>query len=103
MRAVDLIRRKRDGGELTADEIRFLVGGIASREVPEYQWSALTMAILWRGMTPAETAALVEAMLHSGTVIDLSDLMLPPDRSGPILTGHAPDLPRPIRTGPDRS
>jgi pyrimidine-nucleoside phosphorylase len=74
MRAVDLIRRKRDGGELTADEIRFLVGGIASHEVPDYQWSALTMAILWRGMTPRETAALVEAMLHSGTVIDLSDI-----------------------------
>jgi pyrimidine-nucleoside phosphorylase/thymidine phosphorylase len=74
MRAVDLIRRKRDGGELTADEIRFLVGGIATREVPEYQWSAMTMAILWRGMTPRETAALVDAMLHSGTVIDLSDI-----------------------------
>jgi pyrimidine-nucleoside phosphorylase/thymidine phosphorylase len=74
MRAVDLIRRKRDGGELTADEIRFMVGGIASREVPEYQWSAMTMAILWRGMTPREAAALVEAMLHSGTVIDLSDI-----------------------------
>ena len=74
MRAVDLIRRKRDGGELTADEIRFMVGGIASREVPEYQWSAMTMAILWRGMTPRETAALVDAMLHSGTVIDLSDI-----------------------------
>jgi pyrimidine-nucleoside phosphorylase/thymidine phosphorylase len=74
MRAVDLIRRKRDGGELTADEIRFLVGGIATREVPDYQWSALTMAILWRGMTSRETAALVGAMLHSGTVIDLGDI-----------------------------
>jgi pyrimidine-nucleoside phosphorylase/thymidine phosphorylase len=74
MRAVDLIRRKRDGGELSADEIRFLVGGIATGEVPNYQWSALTMAILWRGMTPRETAALVDAMLHSGTVLDLSDI-----------------------------
>ncbi len=74
MRAVDLIRRKRDGGELTADEIRFLIQGIATGEVPDYQWSALTMAILWRGMTPVETAALVDAMLHSGTVIDLSDI-----------------------------
>ena len=74
MRAVDLIRRKRDGGELTADEIRFLVGGIATGEVPNYQWSAMTMAILWRGMTPRETAALVDAMLHSGTVLDLSDI-----------------------------
>jgi pyrimidine-nucleoside phosphorylase len=74
MRAVDLIRRKRDGGELSADEIRFLVGGIATGEVPNYQWSAMTMAILWRGMTPRETAALVDAMLHSGTVLDLSDI-----------------------------
>ncbi|MFM7109248.1 MAG: thymidine phosphorylase [Planctomycetaceae bacterium] len=74
MRAVDLIRRKRDGGALAADEIRFLVGGIATGAVPDYQWAALAMAILWRGMTPAETAALVDAMLHSGTAIDLSDI-----------------------------
>lgn len=74
MRAVDLIRRKRDGGALSSDEIAFLVGGIASGEVPEYQWAALLMAIVWRGMDPAETAALVAAMLHSGTVIDLSDI-----------------------------
>ena len=74
MRAVDLIRRKRDGGALSSDEIGFLVGGIASGEVPEYQWAALLMAIVWRGMDPAETAALVAAMLHSGTVIDLSDI-----------------------------
>ena len=74
MRAVDLIRRKRDGGPLAPEEIRFLVDGIGSGGVPEYQWSALCMAILWRGMTPEETAALVEAMLHSGTVIDLADI-----------------------------
>ncbi|MEI7781487.1 MAG: thymidine phosphorylase [Planctomycetota bacterium] len=54
--------------------MRFLVGGIATGEVPDYQWSALTMAILWRGMSPRETAALVDAMLHSGTVIDLADI-----------------------------
>jgi pyrimidine-nucleoside phosphorylase/thymidine phosphorylase len=74
MRAVDLIRRKRDGGELSAAEIRFLVDGIGSRQVPDYQWSALCMAILWRGMTPQETANLVDAMLHSGTVVDLADI-----------------------------
>lgn len=74
MRAVDLIRRKRDGAALTAPEIRFLVDGIGSGAVPDYQWSALCMAILWRGMTPGETAALVDAMLHSGTVIDLADI-----------------------------
>lgn len=74
MRAVDLIRRKRDGGELSPAEIGFLVAGLADGVVPTYQWAALAMAILWRGMTPAETAALVEAMLHSGTVLDLSEI-----------------------------
>lgn len=74
MRAVDLIRRKRDGGDLTAAEIGFLVGGIATGAVPDYQWAALCMAILWRGMSRAETAALVDAMLHSGTALDLSDI-----------------------------
>jgi len=74
MRAVDLIRRKRDGGELSAAEIEFLVGGIAAGTVPDYQWAALLMAVVWRGMTPPETAALVGAMLHSGEVLDLSDI-----------------------------
>jgi pyrimidine-nucleoside phosphorylase len=74
MRAVDLIRRKRDGGELSAAEITFLVEGLTDGVVPTYQWAALAMAILWRGMTAAETAALVEAMLHTGTVLDLSDI-----------------------------
>ena len=74
MRAVDLIRRKRDGGELSAAEIKFLVEGLTDGIVPTYQWAALAMAILWRGMTATETAALVDAMLHSGTVLDLSDI-----------------------------
>jgi pyrimidine-nucleoside phosphorylase len=74
MRAVDLIRRKREGGALAAAEIRFLVDGIASGAVPDYQWAALLMAVVWRGMTAAETGALVDAMLHSGTRVDLSDI-----------------------------
>ena len=74
MRAVDLIRRKRDGGELSRAEIEFLVEGLTDGIVPTYQWAALAMAIVWRGMTAAETAALVEAMLHTGTVLDLSDI-----------------------------
>lgn len=49
-----------------------MVGGIATGEAADYQWSALLMAILWRGMTAAETAALTDAMIHSGTVVDLS-------------------------------
>ncbi|MFM7075159.1 MAG: thymidine phosphorylase, partial [Planctomycetaceae bacterium] len=83
MRAVDLIRRKRDGGTLAAEEIRFLVAGLVSGDVPDYQWSALAMAILWRGMSADETASLVDAMLHSGTVIDLSDI------PGPKVDKHA--------------
>lgn len=74
MRAVDLIQRKRDGGRLTAAEISFLVQGLATGEVPDYQWAALLMAILWRGLDDEETAALVDTMLHSGVVIDLAEI-----------------------------
>ncbi|NBW96111.1 MAG: thymidine phosphorylase [Planctomycetia bacterium] len=74
MRAVDLIRKKRDGGSFTAAEIGFLVEGIATGTVPDYQWAALLMAVVWRGMQPDETAALVDAMLHSGSVVDLGDI-----------------------------
>jgi pyrimidine-nucleoside phosphorylase/thymidine phosphorylase len=74
MRAVDLLRKKRDGHPLTTDEIAWLVHGLATGEVADYQWSALLMAILWRGMDAAETAALTDAMLRSGTIVDLSSI-----------------------------
>jgi len=74
MRAVDLIRGKRDGERLSAAEIGWLVGGIATGDVPDYQWAALLMAIVCRGMDADETVALVQAMLHSGTVVDLADI-----------------------------
>ena len=74
MRAVDIIRKKRDAGELSREEIEFLVQGATHGTVPDYQIAAWLMAVLWRGMTPAEAAALTEAMLHSGQVIDFSDI-----------------------------
>jgi pyrimidine-nucleoside phosphorylase len=72
MRAVDLIRKKRDGHELDPSEIAWMVAGIASGEVHDYQWSALLMAVLWRGMSGDETAALTDAMTRSGSIVDLS-------------------------------
>jgi pyrimidine-nucleoside phosphorylase len=74
MRAVDLIRKKRDGGELTREEITYLVEGAARGTVPDYQLAAWLMAIVCRGMTRAETAWLTEAMLRSGDVMDFSAL-----------------------------
>lgn len=67
-----LIERKRDGGELTADEIRQVIQAFTSGEMPDYQMSALAMAILLKGMTTAETAALTEAMLLSGRSLQWS-------------------------------
>lgn len=74
MRAIDLIRRKRDSGELSSPEIRFLVDAYTRGEVPDYQMSAWLMAVVTRGMSRAETAALTEAMLRSGQMLDFSDL-----------------------------
>lgn len=72
MRAVDLIREKRDGGELSRAQIDWLVAGRSSGEVADYQWSALLMAIVWRGMNPRETSDLTRAMIESGQTLDLS-------------------------------
>jgi pyrimidine-nucleoside phosphorylase/thymidine phosphorylase len=72
MRAVDIIRKKRDGEALTPGEIAAMVSGSATGEVADYQWAALLMAILWRGMNAQETAALTDAMIRSGRIIDLS-------------------------------
>jgi pyrimidine-nucleoside phosphorylase/thymidine phosphorylase len=74
VRAVDLIQRKRDGAELGREEIDFFVRGYARGEVPDYQASALAMAVFFRGMTPAEIVALTESMMRTGEVLDLSDL-----------------------------
>ncbi len=74
MRPLDLIRRKRDGGELSSDEIQFLVRAYTNDEIPDYQMAAWLMAVLIRGMTGPELSALTGAMLHSGEVLDLSDI-----------------------------
>ena len=74
MRAVDLIRKKRDGGSLAAHEIGFLVDGYTRGRIPDYQLAAFCMAVFYRGMDDAETAALTGAMLRSGQVLDLSDV-----------------------------
>ncbi len=74
MRAVDLIRKKRDGGELTPDEIAAFVQAASHGTWPDYQLSALLMAICIRGMTDPETAHLTRAMTDSGVRVDLSNL-----------------------------
>ncbi len=74
MRVVDLIRRKRDSGEHTREEIEHLVQGYTRGDIPDYQMAAWLMAVLLRGMTRAELAALTQTMLHSGQVLDFSDL-----------------------------
>jgi pyrimidine-nucleoside phosphorylase len=75
MRAVDIIGRKRDKGELTRDEIEFFIKGFVSGEVADYQASAFAMAVLLNGMTPRETTDLTLAMAHSGQMLDLSDVV----------------------------
>jgi len=73
-RVVDLIRRKRDGGALSDAEIGYLVDAYTRGDVPDYQVAAWLMAVVLRGMTREETAALTHSMLHSGEVLDLNFL-----------------------------
>ncbi|MGE0127850.1 MAG: thymidine phosphorylase [Blastocatellales bacterium] len=77
MRPQDLIEKKRDGQELTRDEIAFLVRGYTRDEIPDYQMAAWLMASFLNGMSDAETQALVEEMLHSGVVLTHDHIPLP--------------------------
>lgn len=72
MRMYDIIAKKRDGGTLSDGEIRFFVEGVTSGDIPDYEISALLMAMFIRGMDSRETATLTDAMAHSGDTVDLS-------------------------------
>ena len=74
MRAYDIIRKKRNGQELSREEISFIVDRHTRGEIPDYQAAAFLMAVFLRGMTPRETTDLTELMLHSGEVLDFSTL-----------------------------
>jgi thymidine phosphorylase len=81
----ELIRKKRDGGELSEPELEFLVAGIADGSVTDAQVGALAMAIVLRGMTRDERIALAGAMTRTGEVLDWSDA----DLHGPVLDKHS--------------
>ena len=72
MLMTDLITKKRDGGELSTEEIRFMIDGYVRGEIAEYQMSAMCMAIFFRGMSDRETLDMTTAMMYSGDVVDLS-------------------------------
>ncbi len=72
MRVYDLIQKKKNGEELTPAELDFLVQGYTNGTIPDYQMSAFAMAVYFQSMTPAETAALTDAMARSGDTVDLS-------------------------------
>ena len=74
MRFVDLIEKKAEGFSLTDDEIKNTITGFVNGDIPDYQMSAMAMAILMKGMSARETAALTMAMMHSGDIADLSDI-----------------------------
>lgn len=74
MRMVDLIEKKRDGKTLTKDEIDFIINGYTDKEIPDYQMSALLMAIFYQDMTDEEISNLTLAMANSGEIIDLSSI-----------------------------
>jgi len=74
MQMNDLIVKKRDGGALTTEEIQFMIRGYTDGTIPDYQMSAMTMAIYFRGMDRRETLDLTMAMMHSGDTLDLSSV-----------------------------
>src|SRR5437763_12265315 len=74
MRTVDVIHRKRDAGELSAEEIQHIVDGYTRGDIPDYQISAFLMAVYFSGMSDREVSALTESMTNSGSLVDLSSI-----------------------------
>src|SRR5579862_3937217 len=74
MRTVDLIHRKRDGEELSPEEISALLEGYCRNEIPDYQMSSFLMAVFFSGMTDREVSAATESMVRSGSTVDLSSI-----------------------------
>jgi thymidine phosphorylase (EC 2.4.2.4) len=89
MNPVEIIIKKRDGLELTDEELRFFINSYTAGKIPDYQASALLMAIFIRGLSPKETLTLTRTMLYSGTVIDLSHI--PEPKIGKHSTGGVGD------------
>ncbi|MFW6337909.1 MAG: thymidine phosphorylase [Alkalispirochaetaceae bacterium] len=83
MRALDLIIKKREGGELSKEELEFLIEGYVAGEIPEYQVSSFLMAVYFQGMSRREAGYLTQAMIDSGETIDLSSV------SGPLVDKHS--------------
>ena len=83
MRTVDLIQRKRNGEELSSEEITWLVNGYTKGEIPDYQVSAFLMAVYYQNMTDVEVGAMVESIIASGERLDLSSI------SGPKVDKHS--------------
>jgi pyrimidine-nucleoside phosphorylase len=83
MHVTEIIKRKRDGETLRKEEMKFLIGGYLSGEVAEYQISAFLMAAFLRGLSSEETIALTDVMLHSGEILDLSEM------GDPIVDKHS--------------
>src|SRR5207245_11698474 len=92
MQALEVIGRKRDGGEHPPEEIEFLLSGYLRGDIPDYQMAAWLMAGCIRGMTRAETLALTQAMVRSGGVLDLSEI--PGIKGGKHSTGGVGDMVR---------